>query len=74
MVAVSPQMVLPDERQREYRAAGESDVASCLVVGKDVGGGGGEKRRRFDEGDVGSREVGGEKCDDLVLYAGCCFG
>ena len=41
------------------------------VVGIDVGGGGGEKRRSLDEGDLRRREVSAEELNDLRLYAGC---
>ena len=49
-----------------------SEVVGSLVVGEDVGGGGIEKRRCFNEGDVRRGKVVGEEFDDLGLNVGCC--
>ena len=52
MVTIPPHMFFPDERLRKLGAERESVVTGCGVVRVDIGGRGGEERRRFDEDDT----------------------
>ena len=74
MQAIPPHVLLANKRFGKLGAEGKSDVVGGHVVGQNVGGGRGEERRRFDEGDVRRRNVLGEEFDDLGLYVGCGDG